>query len=81
MFYTKSKKYFCLLKITVDFSFSLCFRKRIFGIRKKEKVNRNKIEKRERIEKKGKERKKEREERKIRDKKAEYGKKKRTPYL
>lgn len=39
-------------------------------MRKKEKVNRNKIEKE-----------RENRKRKIRDKKAEYGKKKRTPYL
>ncbi|MCM1755685.1 hypothetical protein, partial [Bacteroides ovatus] len=35
------------LKLLLIFSFSSYFRKRIFEIRKKEKVNRNKIAKRE----------------------------------
>jgi len=81
LFYTKSKKFFCLLKFTTDFFFFTMFPKKDFRNAKKEKVNRNKIEKERENRKKEKERKKEREKRKIRDKKAEYGKKKRTPYL
>ncbi|MDC2614623.1 MULTISPECIES: hypothetical protein [Bacteroides] len=81
LFYTKSKKYFCLLKITTDFFFFTMFPEKDFRNTKKRKGKQEQNRKERENRKKGKERKKEREERKIRDKKAEYGKKKRTPYL
>jgi len=58
LFYTKSKKYFCLLKITTDFFFFTMFPKKDFRNTKKRKgkqeQNRKKRENRKKRGKRGK---------------------------